>query len=481
MVIYILIAAFALFTAIIFIRGIMFKPEKIEEANCEPVGIEDTATENAIVERFREMIRHKTVSHLDRSKIDYKEFEKFKEMLVRNYPRLHETCTREFHGDLGILYRWPGKNPGDPVVLMSHYDVVPVDEESWTKPAFDALLENGMVWGRGTLDTKGTLLGVVEAVEKLIDDGFTPETDIYLSFAGDEEIDGNSAKSNAEALKSRGIRPKLVLDEGGAIVENVFPGVDKPSALIGVGEKGYMDVVLEMSGKGGHSSAPPTRTLVGELSRAIVKLEKNPFKGRISPAVKEMFEKLGRHSTFTYRLIFANLWCFEPLLKILFKKQGGEMNALIRTTVAPTMMEGSKAYNVMPPKAKIGLNLRLMATDTPESAIKHIKQTITNPDIKVISVEKHNATPISSTSSEGWHKVEQAILETWPGVIVSPYLMLAASDAKYFCIVSDNVLRFSAMPLSLEERGLIHGNDERITVKALMETVEFYIRLIKKL
>ncbi len=481
MMMYIVLGALGIFAAIILIRGIMFKPEKSKEVKQISTGIEDPDTERAIIERFQEMIRHKTVSYIDRSKIDYKEFDKFKEMLVRNYPELHEVCTREFHGDLGILYRWPGKTDGDPTVLMAHYDVVPVDEEMWTKPAFQGLLEDGVVWGRGTLDTKGTLLGVVEAVEKLIGEGFIPENDIYLSFAGDEEIDVNSAKDNAEALKERGIKPRLVLDEGGAIVENVFPGVTTPSALIGVGEKGYMDVVLEMSGKGGHSSAPPAQTLVGELAQAVIKLEKSPFKAHISPAVKEMFEKLGRHSSFGYRLVFANLWCFEPLLKLLFRKQGGELNALIRTTVAPTMMEGSKAYNVMPPKAKIGMNLRLMTTDTPESALNHIKKSINNPDIQVTSIEEHKATPISSTSSEGWQMVEEAILETWPGVIVAPYLMLAASDAKYFCLVSDNVLRFSAMPLSLEERGLIHGNDERITVKALMETVSFYIRLIKKL
>jgi len=427
------------------------------------------------------MIRHKTVSYNDRTKIDYREFDRFKEFLVQNYPGIHGTCTREFHGDTGILYHWQGKTKDDPVVLMSHYDVVPVNQDLWTKPAFEGILEDGIIWGRGTLDTKGTLCGVVEAVEKLIGDGFIPETDIYLSFSGDEEISGISAPSIVEALKGRGIRPKLVLDEGGAVVENIFPGVEKPSALIGVGEKGYMDLELEMSGKGGHSSAPPAHTLVGRLALAIVKLEKKPFKATISPAVKEMFEKMGRHSTFMYRLIFANMWCFSPLLKIIFGKQGGEMNALIRTTLAPTIMEGSKAFNVMPPKAKAGLNLRLMGCDTIDSAIEYIKQVIDDPDIHVKCVEGREASPVSSTKSEGWKKVEEAICETWEDTVVSPYLMLAGSDSRHFCLISDNVLRFSAMPLSLEERGLIHGNDERITVKSLMETIAFYIRLIKKL
>jgi len=255
----------------------------------------------------------------------------------------------------------------------------------------------------------GFFIGVVEAVEKLIGEGFVPETDIYMAFSGDEEISGISAPSIVNTLKSRGIRPKLVLDEGGAIVEKIFPGVNLPSALIGVGEKGYMDVVLEVSGKGGHSSAPPSHTLVGKMALAVVNIEKKPFKAYISPAVKEMFEKMGRHSTYMYRLIFANLWCFTPLLKILFKKQGGEMNAMIRTTVAPTIMEGSKAFNVMPPHAKIGLNLRLLGNDTVESAIAHIKSAISDADIKVECINGENPSPISSTDSEGWKKVERAI------------------------------------------------------------------------
>lgn len=474
------ISLVAILIIVILIRTALFKPQNKPQIAKTEVGLQGDEIETGIITRFQEMIQHKTITYRDPSKIDRAEFDNFKAMLERNYPRIHETCTREFHGESGILYRWPGKGKGDPVVLMSHYDVVPVNEELWTKPAFGGVLENGVIWGRGTLDTKGTLCGVVEAVERLIGEGFVPETDFYLSFSGDEEISGNSAPSIVQALKARGIKPKLVLDEGGAVVENVFPGVDKPSALIGVGEKGYMDVELEMSGKGGHSSAPPAHTLVGKLAHAVIRLEKQPFKAALSPAVKEMFDRMGRHSNFSYRLIFANLWLFEPLLKILFSKQGGEMNALMRTTMAPTIMEGSQAFNVMPPKAKVGLNLRLMGTDTIKSALAHIEKAVANSEIKVSCVEGHEASPVSLTTSEGWQKVERAIEETWEGAIVSPYLMLAASDSRHFCEISENVLRFSAITLSKEERGLIHSNDERITVKALMETVAFYIRLIKQ-
>lgn len=435
----------------------------------------------AIASRLSQMIQCETVSYNDLEKIDFKRFDDFKALLSELYPEIHKICERSFHGRTGILYRWAGKSKQEVTVLMSHYDVVPCNASLWTKPPFSGEIEDGYVWGRGTLDTKGTLCGIMEAAEALIREGYSPENDIYFSFSGDEEISGPSAPAIVKYLKAAGIKPALVLDEGGAIVENVFPGVSKPVAVIGTGEKGYLDLRMVMEGKGGHASAPPAHSLVGSLAKAVVKLEEKPFKAYLTPPVLEMFKTLGRHSTLSYRVIFANLWFFMPLLKVLFTKQGGEMNALIRTTTAITKMEGSKAYNVLPPYAEIGMNLRLMPNDTVASAKKYVEDTIGNPDIKVEVVESREASPISPTGSKGWHQVGEAIHETWENVIVSPYLMLAASDSRHFCEISDHVLRFSAMPLSKEERGLIHGNDERIKIENLVSTVRFYKNLIGKL
>lgn len=440
-----------------------------------------TKDEAAIANRLSQMIKCETVSYNDPDQIDYKRFDEFKALLVELYPEIHKVCERSLHGRTGILYRWNGKSNQNVTVLMSHYDVVPCNEALWTKAPFSGEIDGGYVWGRGTLDTKGTLCGILEAAEALIKEGYVPENDVYFSFSGDEEISGPSAPAIVEYLKSGGIKPALVLDEGGAIVENIFPGVSKPVAVIGTGEKGYLDLRLVMEGKGGHSSSPPVHSLVGSLAKAVVKLESKPFKAHLTPPVLEMFKTLGGHSTLAYRVIFANLWLFMPLLKVLFTKQGGEMNALIRTTTAITKMEGSKAYNVLPPFAEIGLNLRLMPSDTVASAKKFVETTIGNPDIKVEVVESREASPLSPTGSKGWHQVKDAIQETWEGVLVSPYLMLAASDSRHFCEISENVLRFSAMPLSKEERGLIHGNDERIQIENLVATVRFYENLIRKL
>lgn len=472
-----LLIGLALFAGILLVRAMLFKPQKEPNQVFEGKPKDDTIIAN----HLSQMIQVETVSYDDVSQIDFSQFDRFQQLLTKLYPKVHETCELSKHGRTGVLYKWKGKSDQNVTVLMSHYDVVPCNEALWTKAPFSGEVDGIYIWGRGTLDTKGTLCGIMESAESLISEGFVPENDIYLSFSGDEEISGPSAPAIVAFLKSKGIRPALVLDEGGAIVENVFPGVAKPVAVIGTGEKGYMDIRMMMDGKGGHSSAPPAHSLVGALSKAVVNLEKNPFKARLTPPVVEMFKVLGRHSTFGYRIIFANLWLFSPLLKVLFTKQGGEMNALIRTTTAATKMEGSKAFNVLPPFAEVGVNFRLMPGDSVNTAKNYVESVIGNSDIKIEVVESREASPISPTGSEGWEAVKGAIHETWADTIVSPYLMLAASDSRHFCEISENVLRFSAMPLSSEERGLIHGNDERIRIDNLVSTVQFYENLMKKL
>ena len=362
---------------------------------------------------------------------------------------------------------------------MSHYDVVSVSEEDWEKDAFGGIIENGVLWGRGTLDTKGTLNGVLQAAEALIADGFVPERDVYFAFGGDEEINGHGAPDIVALFKERGITPGLVVDEGGAVVEKVFPGVPGACALIGVAEKGMINVRYTVKGCGGHSSSPAPHTPVGILSAACVKMEKHPFKFRLTPPAEGMFNTVSRHSTFLYRLIFANLWCFSPVINLLGKLSGGEINAMVRTTTAFTQMEGSRGINVIPPVATMASNHRIIPGETMESTVDRIKRTINDDRIEISVISGMNPSRVSVTEGEGWDRLTASVADTWPEAIVSPYLMLAASDSRHWGEISDKVYRFSAMALSKEERATIHGNNERIPLSTIAKTVEFYVRLLK--
>ena len=320
----------------------------------------------------------------------------------------------------------------------------------------------------------------MEAVESQIEKGFVPENDLYMAFAGDEEVNGATAPAIVEELRRRGVTPALVVDEGGAVVENVFPGVERPCALVGIAEKGVMNLTLSAESTGGHASTPPPHTLLGKLAKAVVAMEANPFPGRLTKPAAEMFDTLGRHSTLLYRVIFANMWCFKGVLDRICHRTGGELNALMRTTVAVTQAQGSAAPNVLPPKASIGANLRLIGGDTPESALEYLRGVIGDEDVKLTDTFSNPPSAVSETGDASWAVLRGAIEQTWPEAIVSPYLMVACSDSRHYCRISSHVYRFSAMALSAADRALIHANDERLSLDKLTQCIQFYVRLISQ-
>ena len=462
--------------AVILIRTLRFVPEKQSASVPEAIQVDgDKATRD-----LAEMIKCKTISHRNSDEDDESEFLKFEKLLPELFPKVFATCSFEKVGNRGLLIRWQGKSPDAPSVFMSHYDVVSVEAADWQKPAFDGILEDGFLWGRGTLDTKGTLNGILQAAELLISEGFVPNNDVYFAFGGNEEVSGDGSYGIVQLFKQRGITPGLVLDEGGAVCTGVFPGVKKPIALIGTGEKGQLNIQYTVKGGGGHSSSPKANSPIIRLSRACLNVEKSSFKYTLSSPTAQLFDTAGRHSNFLYRMIFANQWIFGGVLGIYSKLAGGEFNAIVRTTTAFTQMSGSKGQNVIPAVATMVSNHRIIPGENVESVVAHVTKAVNDENVKVSVINGVDPSVISRTDCEAYERVRSTVAETWQDTIVTPYLMVAGSDSRHWGEISDKVYRFSAMALSKEERGMIHGNDERIPVETIVRTVEFFARIMKK-
>ncbi len=458
-----------------------------------------------ITKDMQDLIRCRTVSSRDESEVDWDEFKKLQALLAERYPELHRTAPPQHIGKTGLLFHicaastkssaqtsetaataaasaslalpaavqapdWSGA-----AVLMAHYDVVPVVQSEWSKPAFDAIIEGDTLWGRGTLDTKGTVCAILEAVEQKLSAGWRPRRDLYLAFSGEEETSGPSCSEIVSWFESQGIRPEFVLDEGGAIVEKAFPGVEERCAMIGTAEKGSINIEVTVKGRAGHASAPPRHSAVGLAAIAISEIENHPYHTQLTKPVREMLKILAAGKSHLYEIVF----------KAASREIGGEVNALMHTTCAVTRLRAGDAYNVLPATASFGMNLRLLGIDTVDYAVARIRGILNEVgrktggqfDIKVISSD--NPSPVSRTDCCQWEDLRSVILKTWPGILVSPYLMMACSDSRHYCRISDKVYRFSGMFLSKEDRGMIHGKDERIRLPILFETVRFYLNLLE--
>ena len=419
----------------------------------------------------------------------YSEFIKLRSLLREYYPLTHEMLELEMVEDHSMLYRWPGKKNEEPLVLMSHYDVVPVVEEQWSHPPFGGVIADGAVWGRGSLDNKATLVSILEAVEALLQEGFKPQQDIYLTFGHNEETFGSGIKSVVSLLEERGVQPGLVLDEGGAIMSGIFPGIERPVAFVGMSEKGYANFEFSVGGTGGHANAPDNINPFAILASIISAVGRKPFKAHLPGEVEEMFGILGPHMPFAQRLIFVNLWCFKPLLPLLLTLIGREINALCRTTAVFTMAEGSSAPNVIPDRASAVANVRPAKRDSLQDVRDHfdrLAKKAAAPAMKgedpyrveVSMLYGHEASPSSGSGSFAFKKLKDLIAASYPEVAITPYIMLGGSDARHFCRISDHVFRFLPFEMSREELRTIHGVDERIGIDRLAAAIFFYRTLV---
>ncbi len=463
------IAALVLFLILkTMIHKKVLKPKKVKSIEVD---------EDTIIKHFIEKIQLKTVSYLDKTKIDQQAFKDFKKHLQDAYPNIKTQATYQEIGT-GVLFHIRGQKSDKPIILMAHFDVVPVSD-NWSYEPFGGTIEGDYIYGRGTLDTKITVNAIMESIEYLLSKGKTFKQDVYIAFSGEEEIGGPTPKLMIDYFKAQGVKPYLVLDEGGAIVSNMFPGVKEKVAAIGIAEKGVMNIELSATSKGGHASKPPKETPVTLLATAVKKLnESKQFKMKMTSPVKALFDHVTPYSkNFFIRLIFANMWLFKPLISLIAKLSGGELKAMFKTTLAFTVSEGSKAYNVLPNNAKVGINIRLRPDESSDMIINRIKKIINNPDITVIPIQRSEPTPMSKMD-EAYQLLEQTILNNWEHTIVSPYLMVATTDSRHYHAICDHVYKFAPMDVSKNDLGRMHSDDERMTKQNVINSVKFYIRLL---
>ena len=436
-----------------------------------------------IAERLSQMIQLPTVS-AEVEERGTEPFESFVALIAQLYPLVHEHLALERHTDFGLLFHWTGRDAGaaGPVVLMAHYDVVPVDEsDAWTHPPFEGVIADGVVYGRGALDDKGPLIVVLEAVENLLADGFTPARDVYLSFGGNEETFGRAAEEIARVLRDRGIIPWLVVDEGGAVVDAPLPFVPGRAAMIGVGEKGVMTLTLSARGEGGHASAPPALTAVRRVARAVDRLGPRTFRPRPSKAIGRMLSQLGAQTPGPPGHLLRLLGSAPPVTGRLFAALGGEPAALVRTTVAPTMQSGGTAANVLPSQASATVNLRIALGETTQQTVLRVRRRIRDPLITVSVEEASEPSPESATDNAQFALLADALAVSHPGVPAVPYVMMAATDSRHFHRFAPAVYRFAPLEMSNAQRASIHGVDENVEIAALERGERFHRALIERL
>lgn len=472
-ILYIILAVLAVFIIVLCVNAAKCKPQA-SQTPVKEIKLDINKEEKA--ENLAKLIRCKTVSDKDESKIDQSEFVKFKQVLKEIYPTVHEKGKPEDIAG-GLLFKIDGKSSQSPTVLMAHFDVVPVNADQWDVDPFEGVIKDGFIWGRGTLDTKGSLFGIMEAAEALLKKGFVPENDLYLSFGCNEEVGGNCCTTIVKTLKERGIKPAFVLDEGGAVLGaniSVFP---HNIATVGIAEKGHMDLELTVSGMSGHSSQPPVHTAVGNLAKDIVKIEKHQFPMEVNEAVEELIKTVAPHTPFYARLILANLWCFKPLIKFACKFNKTSA-ALLRTSMAFTQLWGSNGANVLAKEAKANVNIRLAPGCKSTDAVARIEKIANDKNLTTKVGHCVEATGITKPEGKYWDIVRGAVDANFENTITAPYLMVGGTDSRYFGEITDNILKFSPIDCSGGLLGTIHSENERMKLDNIPSIINFFAVVI---
>ncbi len=476
-ILYIILAILILTTVYVVVRTIIFQWSQGSVEKLEGIPVD----EQQVAEHLAASVRCKTVPLDDTGTPDPEAFQQLHQMLRETYPLVHEKLRREVVNGYSLLYIWQGKRSDlEPVMLMAHQDVVSADPTEWTYPPFEGKIVDGFIWGRGTLDIKNQLIGIMEAAETLLQQGYRPERTILFGLGHDEETGGvNGCKIMGEELKKRGVHLAGIVDEGGGIMAGLAAGVRGEIALVGVSEKGYLTVEFTVHSQPGHSSTPPPQTSIGILARALARLEAHPMPTHLR-RLRPLYHGIGKAAPLYIQVAFANVWLFGPLLKRWLVPKA-EMNASMRTTTALTIINGGVEDNTIPAEAKAIVNFRLLPGDTIAEVLWHVKKVIKDERVQFKPVEgKYNeALPVSPTNVPAYQSLKQVIRQVFDNPPVAPFVMLGGTDCQHFVPVCDHIYRFTSVVMDASFMGLEHGIDERIPVEAMGKMVKFYAQLMQ--
>jgi carboxypeptidase PM20D1 len=474
-----LLGVLGIFLGVIAFRTLNFTSRQLNIQPVEKIRLD----RDALLQRLSEAIQYRTITNRAIDSGGF-EFQRFHDFLAKSFPRVHERLSKQRIGGHSLFYSWNGKDSRlKPILLMAHMDVVPVDpatESSWHHPPFSGRVAGGYIWGRGTMDDKGSVMAIMEAAENLLASGFEPQRTIYLAFGHDEEVGGNSGAANiAAVLRSRRVELEFVLDEGLNILKGIISGVSSPVALVGIAEKGYLSIRLTVEAAGGHSSVPPADTAIEVMSRALHKLLAVPFSSQLNGPARQMFEFLGPEMAWTKRLALANLWLFDPLVR----KQLASSpltNAAIRTTLAPTIITSGIQENVLPTKAAAVINLRILPGETIAGTIEHVRKAIDDPKVQLTPLPvRMEPSSVSDTEAQSFKLLHRTIRQIAPDTIVAPSLLVAATDSRHYAALTRNIYRFLPITLRPDDAKRYHGVDERISIEDYERCVRFYAQLMR--
>ena len=469
-----IVAVILALVAVVLIRTLSLKPTAAQSAVIE---LDKSERALAYGKKLSNMVQVETISEphqQDRSK-----FLEFHKVLEKEFPNVHKVCEKNvLNGSL--LFCWKGTGEKEPIMLMSHHDVVEAGGEWEHAPFGGDIDETGRVWGRGTVDTKASLCCIFGAIEELIEEGFKPPMDVYIASSCTEEVSGDGGPAIASFLKEKGVKLDLILDEGGMILHAPIAGVNGIYAMVGVVEKGYGDVKFIAHGKGGHASAPGKNTPLVRLGKFMAAIEKkNPFKAQITPTVREMFSRMAPNMIFPLKMVMANLWLFEGLLAKLLPSINAAAGAMIRTTLAFTKAKGSDGLNVLPQTAYVTGNMRYIHHQPTDESIRLISDIAKEYDIETEVIYKDYPCPIVDYKGRQFKLVEAVVEKVFPGVGTCPYVMTGGTDCKFYSEVCDNAIRLAPLYIDSQQYASIHGLNENIFSGALPKAVDFYKEIVK--